>query len=676
LPTRSPSAPRCAALVGPYLSGKTTLLESILTLTGAVSRRGSVRDGNTVGDGSAEARARQSSTELSVATTEYLGDPWTFIDCPGSIELLQDAYQGVMVADIAVVVCEPEPQKALTLSPLLRFLDDRSIPHLVFINKMDNEGVSVRAMLEALQALSDRPLVLREVPIREGNRIAGFVDLVSERAFRWQPGQRSQLIPLPDAISEREKEARAGMLEAIADFDDALLEQLLEDVVPGPDEIYAGLARDLQQDLIVPVFFGSADGMHGITRLLKALRHEAPQPAATAARLGIAAEGEPCAVVFKTLHASHTGKLSFARVFRGEITDGATLNGDRLAGINRALGQKMDKQAKAGAGEVVAFGRLEGAATGQVLSPSGKVAAIDWPAPLKPLFAQAVQTAQRADDVKLTGALAKLVDEDPSLAYGHDPDSGEFLLWGQGEMQLAIALDRLRNRFNIQVNHRRPQVPYKETIRGQVSQHARHKKQSGGHGEFGDVHIDIKPLPRGSGFVYGDTITGGVVPKQYIPAVELGVREYLARGPLGFPVVDISVTLTDGQFHTVDSSEMAFRKAAQLAMREGMPKCQPVLLEPIFSVRIAVPSEFTSRVQRIVSGRRGQILGYEAKTDWKGWDEVQVLLPQSEMHGLIIELRSATLGVGTFAWQFDHLQELSGKLGEEVVAQRAQAVAG
>jgi elongation factor G len=670
--TKPPSAPRCAAFVGPYLSGKTSLLESVLSLTGAVSRKGSVRDGNTVGDGTAEARARQMSTEINIATTEYLGETWAFLDCPGFIELAQDAYNALMVVDLAVVVCEPEPQKVLTLAPLLRFLDGRAIPHIVFINKMDLPGGSVRATLEALQGLSDRPLVLREIPIRDGEKISGFVDLVSERAFRWTEGQRSQLIQLPDAVAEEGKEARAGMLEAIADFDDALLEQLLEDVVPNPDEIYAGLARDLQQDLIVPVFFGSAEGMHGITRLLKALRHEAPGPTQTAERLGFLAE-EPCARAFKTLHAAHTGKLSFVRVWQGEIVDGMTLNGERISGVNRMLGQKLEKQAKAGVGEVVALGRLDGTHTGSVLSPSGKAVGDDWPEPLKPMFALAVHARERSDEVKLTGALARLVDEDPSLSYGHDLDTGEFLLWGQGEMQVSIALDRLRNRFNIQVAGQRPQVPYKETIRGSVSQHARHKKQSGGHGEFGDVRVEIKALPRGAGFSFSDRISGGVVPKQYIPAVEAGVREYLARGPLGFPVVDIAVTLTDGQYHTVDSSDMAFRKAAQLAMREGMPKCGPVLLEPIFHVKIAVPSEFTSRIQRLVSGRRGQILGFEAKSDWKGWDEVSVLLPQAEMHGLIIEIRSATLGVGTFEWRFDHLQELSGKLADDVVAQRAHA---
>ncbi len=673
---KTASAPRCAALVGPYLSGKTSLLESILTLTGAISRRGSVREGNTVGDSAQEARDRQMSTELSVATAEYLGDTWTFIDCPGSIELAQDAYNALMVVDAAVVVCEPEPQKALTVAPLLRVLDAFAIPHIIFINKMDIAAAGVRDTLEALQAQSQRPLVLREIPIREGDKIAGFVDLVSERAFRWQEGKRSELISVPEAIADRKSEERTRMLEALADFDDALLEKLLEDMAPSPDEVYAGLARELQEDRIVPVFFGSADQMHGITRLMKALRHEAPDPAVTRERLGVEADGEPCARVFKTLHASHTGKLTFVRIWRGDFVDGMTLGGERVAGVSRLLGGKQDKVQRAGAGEVVALGRLDGAQTGQMLSPTAIADTGDWPAPLSPLFALAIQPVQRSDEVKLTGALAKLVDEDPSLSYGHDADTSEFLFWGQGEIQLGIAIDRLKNRFNIPVNSHRPQVPYKETIRAGVSQHARHKKQSGGHGEFGDVHVDIKPRGRGEGFVFNDTITGGVVPKQYIPAVEHGVREYLVRGPLGFHVVDIEVTLTDGQFHTVDSSDMAFRKAAQLAMREGMPKCNPVLLEPIFQVKISVPSEFTSRIQRLSSGRRGQILGFEPRADWPGWDEVTVLLPQAEMHGLVVELRSATLGVGTFAWTFDHLQEISGKVADDVVAQRQAHLAG
>ena len=670
--SKQPSAPRCAALVGPYLSGKTTLLEAILFRTGAINRKGSVKEGNTVGDGTPEARARQMSTELNVATTSYLDDVWTFLDCPGSIELAQEARNALLAADVAVIVCEPDPAKALTLAPLFRFLDDSGIPRVVFVNKMDGAEADVRTALEAIQGVSARPLVLREIPIREGDHVSGFVDLVSERAFRWQEGNTSELISLPDKLAEPESEARTEMLEALADFDDTLLEKLLEDVQPTTEEIYATLTKDLQEDQIVPVFFGSAENMHGITRLLKALRHETPEPATTAERLGFAADGEPCARIFKSVYAAHTGKLSFARIWRGEIADGATLNGERTSSINRMQGTKAEKLAKASRGEVVAFGRLDGAATGTVLSPSGNVDEGEaWPEPLPPLSAQAIRAAQRSDEVKLSGALARLVEEDPSLSYGHDQSTGELCLWGQGDVHLQIALDRLRNRYNMAVEGSRPQVPYKETIRSAVTQHARHKKQSGGHGEFGDVHLEIEPLPRGTGFQFADSITGGVVPKQYIPAVEIGVKEYMNRGPLGFPVVDVAVRLTDGQFHTVDSSDMAFRKAGALAMREGMPKCSPVLLEPICSVRISVPSEFTSRIQRIVSGRRGQILGFEAKPGWTGWDEVAAQLPQAEMDGLIAELRSSTLGVGTFEWSFDHLQELSGKIADDIIAQRA-----
>jgi len=296
---------------------------------------------------------------------------------------------------------------------------------------------------------------------------------------------------------------------------------------------------------------------------------------------------------------------------------------------------------------------------------------LDWPTPLSPLFSFCIHTSQRGDEVKLSGALAKVAEDDPSLTYGPNADTGELLIWGQGEMHLLTTIDKLKNRYNLEIDHERPQVPYKETIRKPVSQHARHKKQSGGHGEFGDVHIDIKPLPRGSGFQFDDVITGGVVPKQYIPAVESGVKEFMARGPMGFQVVDISVTLTDGQFHAVDSSEMAFKKAAAQAMREGMPNCSPVLLEPIFEVTIALPNEFTSNIQRLVSGRRGQILGFDAKPGWEGWDEVKVQMPQSEMHDLIIDLRSMTMGVGTFSWTFDHLQEFSGREAEKVVEERA-----
>lgn len=667
--TKTPSGPRVAALVGPYLSGKTALLESMLAICGATNRKGNAKEGYAIGDGSAESKARNMSTELSVASAEYIDEPWTFIDCPGSIELIQETYNALMIADCAVIVCEPDQDKALTISPLLKFLDDHEIPHIIFINKMDHASVGVKATLESLQAVSDRPLVLREIPIREGDEIAGHVDLVSERAFHWQDHKPSDLMQMPESEIPREADARTEMLETLADFDDKLLEELLEDIAPSTDEIYENLTRDFQADSIVPVFFGSAEHDNGVNRLLKALRHETPENDMTAKRLGLDGGGA-VAQVFKTLYAGHAGKLSLARVFSGSIKDGSDLGDERVSGVYSMLGQKQTKQPTAEAGQVVALGRLENTETGMTLSENGASQADFWPEPLTALFSISIHAENRSDEVKLSGVLSKLVEEDPSLNVEQSQVSGELLLWGQGEMHLLIAVDRMNNRFNMAVTTARPEVPYKETIQKGTKHHARHKKQSGGHGQFGDVHLEIKPLSRGEGFVFSDTITGGVVPKQYIPAVHHGIEEYLVRGPLGFPVVDISVVLTDGQFHAVDSSDMAFKAAAQLGMREAMPNCSPVLLEPICQVDISIPNEFTSKIQRLVSGRRGQIMGFDAKDGWKNWDEVSVQLPQSEMHDLIIELRSMTLGVGTFNWRFDHLQEFVGKQADQVVASK------
>ena len=676
---KAPSGPRCAAIVGPYLSGKTTLLESILQTCGAVQRKGSVKEGNCVGDGSVEARKRHSSTEISAASTSYLGEDWTFIDCPGSVELLQETLNALAVCDMAVLVCEPSEGKAWAVQPLLHHLDKHKIPHVLFINKMDHPQGSVRDTLDAMQAVSERPLVLREIPMRDGESVTGHVDLVSERAFRWNPGKPSELIPLPEDLANREAEARTELLESIADFDDDLLEKLLEDVVPESDEVYQSLARDLAQDLVVPVLFGSAEFENGITRLLKLLRHECPEAGQTAQRLGIK-DGTATAQVFKTLHAGHAGKLSFARVWWGAVSDGTTLVGprgeaDRVAGLASMFGQKTEKRAAAGPGDVVALGRMEHASTGDILVEQGPPPQVAVPEPLAALLSMAVSAEHRADEVKLSSGLAKLAEEDPSLSYAPNPETGDLVLKGQGEVHLQIARDRLSNRFGLLVEMGPAQVAYKESIRKGTSRHARHKKQSGGHGEFGDVHVDIKPLPRGAGFAFNSTISGGAVPKQYIPAVETGIKEYMVRGPLGFTVVDVSVTLTDGQFHTVDSSEMAFKKAAALAMREGMPECGPVLLEPIMNVVLSIPNEFTSRIQRLISGRRGQILGFDAKHGWKDWDEVSAQLPEAEMHDLIIELRSATLGVGSYTASFDHLQELSGKEAEQVVQARAASAA-
>ncbi len=676
------STPRVAALVGPYMGGKTTLLESILHAAGATHRRGTVSDKSSIGDASPEARDRQMSVEVNVASCAWLDEPWTFLDAPGSTEFLQDALAAAVVADVAVVVCDPEPERAVMVAPILKFLDDRHIPHVVFINKVDHHNVDVRAALEALQVHSQRPLVLREVPIKEGDEIVGYVDLVSERAYRYKPGEPSDLIRIPAGTGDGELTARQEMLETLADFDDHLMEELLEEVVPPKEEVYADLAKDLEDDKIVPVFFGSADKCEGVRRLLKALRHEVPGHEAAALRAGLdleAAGEAPLAQVFKTVHAPHAGKLSYARVWNGVVKDGMALEtpaggGGKVTGVFTLFGGETRKTDQAVAGTVVALGRLEDVPTGAVVGVKPPAEA-EWFAPLTPLFALALRPAKQGDDVKLSGALQKLCEEDPSLSVEQNADTGEMLLWGQGDTHLQVAVAKLARVYHVDVTTAPPQVPYKETIRKGAQVQGRHKRQTGGHGQFGDVHVRIKPLSRGEGFAFTDHITGGVVPRQYIPAVEQGVREYLARGPLGFPVVDVAVELFDGSYHTVDSSEMAFKTAAQIAMRDGMPQCDPLLLEPLLMVEVSVPSEYTSKAQRALSSRRGQILGFDRRPGWETWDIVTACVPQAEMHDLIVELRSVTMGVGTFAWRFERLQEVQGRTADQVVEKRKQDLA-
>jgi elongation factor G len=647
----------------------------MLTATGAVNRKGSVKEGNTVGDASAVARKRQMSVELNIAHCQFMDEDWTLLDCPGSIEFSQDGRNALMAADIAVVVIEPDATKAKAVSPILKFLTDRSVPHVLFINKMDHPVSSLSETIAALQDVSDLPLVLRHVPIRDGDKTTGYVDLISQRAYQYTEGEPSTVVEVPAELADEQTMARQELLESLADFDDDLLEKLLEDVVPDEKDIYRQLTENLASDNIVPVMIGAGEIQSGVFRLWKSLRHDAPSPALTAARRGFDAGSDPVVQVFKTTQA-RSGKLSHVRVWSGEVRDSMQLGGERIGGLFQMFGHDQSKVDSAGLGAVVALGRLEEAKTGDVLTESGRGEGGDpWDGPLPPVYAVAVEVEKRDDEVKLSSALAKLVEEDPSYIFDHNADTHELVLHGQGEIHLTVAAEQLAEKYNVAVSTHRPHVPYKETIRKKIEQHARHKKQSGGHGQFGDVHIEIGPRPRGAGFEFTNRVVGGSVPRQYIPSVETGVRRYLTEGPLGFPVVDIEVCLFDGQHHAVDSSDMAFQTAAQAAMREGMPKCNPVLLEPVYKVEIDAPSEHTSKVNQIVSGRRGQLLGFDSKEGWSGWDTVNANMPQAEMADLIIELRSLTQGTGTFRYQFDHLQELSGREADEVISQRQEAKA-
>ncbi|MBZ0138508.1 MAG: elongation factor G [Pseudorhodoplanes sp.] len=671
--------PRCIALVGPFQSGKTTLLEAILARTGAIQRQGSVDAGNTVGDGSKEARDHRMSVELSVATTTFMNESYTFIDCPGSVEFIHDMRAALPAVDAAVVVCEADEKKIPQLQLILRDLEEQKIPRFLFLNKIDKSDKRLRDTLKLLQPASRVPLLLRQIPIWKNDIVTGFVDLALERAHVYKEHAASEVIELSGDDLEREKTARFTMLETLADHDDELMEQLLEDIPPPRDRVFDDLARELRDGLVCPVLIGVATRTNGVLRLMKALRHEAPDIDATATRLGVDAGGDSVAYVLKTINTAHGGKISVARVLAGQIGDGMTLISEeteagRVSGVFKLMGQATEKRGAASTGETVGLGKLDHAGTGDTLSsgktPHRRVADIK---PYPPVLAVAIAARERKDDVKLGQALAKMVEEDPSIIIVHNADAHEVILWGQGEMHLRVAIERLTERFGVAIEKRKPSVGYRETVRKPITQRGRHKKQSGGHGQFGDVVVEIKPQPRGTGFVFSETITGGVVPRNYIPSVEEGVLDGLKQGPLGFPVVDVAVTLIDGSYHTVDSSDQAFRTAGRIAITEGLPQCQPVLLEPIHEVEIVCPNDATARINAILSGRRGQILGFDTREGWPGWDAVRAQMAEAEIGDLIIEIRSATAGVGTFTFKFDHMAELTGRTADQIVAARRAA---
>jgi len=640
---------RAVALIGPQGSGKSTLFEAMLTVAGTPPKRAT------------DGRNRVMGTELRVGHCSFMGDPWAILDCPGNVEFGYEASCALAVADVAVIVVEPDPARAPVVAPLFHAIEQAGIPAMVFVNKVDTLGEApVRDTLAALQAHSRRPLVLREVPIREGGQVVGYVDLVSERAYRYRKGQPSEIVRIPDSMKQRESEARAALVEALADHDDTLLEKVLEDAVATPAEIFQALHADVAKGAMDEVLMGAAERQGGVLRLWKALRHDTPDVTETMEQRGLSAEGDALAQVFKTQHAGHAGRFSYVRVWRGQVKDGATLGGQRVGGVTRYAGGEAAKASEAAMGEIVALGRLDQAKTGAILAPD-HADPLPFPATPAPVYAMAVHTLDRKDDVRLSGALQRMTEEDPSLGVVMDADLGQTLITGQGDIHVQHAIERLAAVHGVKVGSVRPQVAYRETIRRPVREHARMKRQTGGHGQFADVTLEIAPRGRGAGFEFIDRIVGGVVPRKFIPAVGEAAEEAARKGPLGYPVVDISVALVDGGFHSVDSSDMAFANATRIGMSEGLSKADPVLLEPVDHVTVLVPNDGTAAAQRLLTGRRGQILGYAEKPDWPGWDEVQALVPEAELHDLIIELRSHTMGLGTYTRRFDHLAESRGK---------------
>ena len=667
------SGARAIALVGPAGAGKTSVAEALLHAAGAIPRLGSVDAGTTQGDASQEARSRGGSTELNLTRFNYAGDDYVLLDCPGSIGFSADGDCALDVADLALVVITPEAERATLAEPVLRQLEERGVPHIVFINKIDKARGGIDELLEALHPLSVAPVVDRQIPISEGEEAIGFVDLALDRAFKFRDGQASEQVPIPEDLRESEKAARFHMLEQLADHDDYLLEQLLNDEEPDLKTVAGDLQRETAEGLVVPVMLGSATHSGGIRRLLKALRHDTPSPDATAERLGI--DG-PVIEVFKVSNDTSVGRLALGRVFGKPLVEGSDLTGaggetHRAGALFGVQGGNTVRLKQADPGDVVGIAKADDVHAGDRLGIAGaKPSPREVRQPRLANSALSISVKDHKDEVRLSTALNKLTEEDRGLSWETSEGTHETLLRGINDEHLSLALDRLKRRYGLEVNVQPPSVAIKESIRKSVTQRGRHKKQSGGHGQYGDVVIDVRPLPRGTGFEFIDKITGGVIPRQYIPAVEAGIRDAMLKGPLGCEVVDVAVTLTDGSYHSVDSSELAFRTAGRIAMSEALAAASPYLLEPIAHVTIQCPGTATSRITSALPSRRARVLGMAPREGWSRWDTVEAQVPEAEMTGFQTDVRSLSQGMATFEAKFDHLAEVTGKTAETIV-QRA-----
>ena len=640
---------RCISVLGPSQSGKSTLVQQLASLDG-------------------ERPASEAMEPLTITTFDYLGEPWCALDLPGGSEYAALAQGALMASDAAVLVVPADPEAGMLAAPWLRVIEASGTPCFLFINKMDTTTTRVRDIISELQGYSNHTIVLRQIPIREGDAVVGAVDLISERAWRYRDGQQSALVEMPAGpVAAREAEAREELLEQMSEYDDALLEELVEDREPATGALYDIASRELRENVLIPAFLGAAERSYGTTRLMKALRHEAPGVERLRERLGGAR-----AVAFQAQTRKHLGKVVALRALQDGIGIGQTLAGGNLGGMQKPGGGAGGPMA---AGEVALAVKSDHLGAGLPLGADAPLPRPDWAAGHIPMLARVLIPGSERDEVRLSAALARLAETDPFLAHETEDETGQPVLRTQGPQHLRRVLAVLEGDFGLTVETRSPQVAWRETISGRAEVRYRHRKQTGGAGQFADVALTIAPLPRGEGFQFNDTVKGGAVPRNYIPSVAEGARDAMHRGPLGFPVIDISVTLSDGKHHAVDSSDHAFRTAGRMGTREGLTQAGPLLLQAIDRVDIHVPSACSGALVSLISGLKGQVLGFDRDPGQRGWDLFRATLPAAARDDLLSQLAGATQGTAWLEARFDHFEEVYGKEAEAISKARQEALA-
>ncbi len=627
---------RVFTVLGPSQSGKSTLVEALI---GLETQRASTLD--------VKGCAR-------VSSFAFMGDDWTAIDIAGGAENLSAAGPALAGSDAAVLCVGADADAAVLAAPYFRLIEEAGIPCFLFVNRIDAAANRISEIVSALQTYCNHGIALRQVPMRKDGQIVGAVDLISERAWQYQEGKPSALIEIPEEMMTREQEARTELLEALADFDDALLEQLIEDQQPLTENVYDVASRVLQHHDLVPALMGSAEHRNGILRLMKSLRHEAPGYEVAKERL--ASAGDPLAVGCLADHVKHLGKTVLIRALGPGVANGETLAGKSVGSIT-GLDTKTGLP-KLEPGAVGLTMKTDHLNIGEIYLADKAAPLPDWAQAHEPGFRRMILPQHEKDEARLSNALERLSEIDSGVRVEQDILSGHAVICAQGPQHFRRAVAKLSEAFGIEVAEENVPPAYRETIRKTALVHHRHRKQSGGAGQFADIVIDVKPEPRGKGFEFSDVVKGGAVPKNYIPSVEAGVVEALKEGLSGYPVVDLSVVLTDGKHHSVDSSDFAFRTAGKNAMKEAMQETGTTVLEPIAQVTIHVPSVFAGGLVPTISGMKGQVLGFEGHSSAAGWDVFNAQLPMTALDELLSSLASAARGTGWFTAEFDHYQEV------------------
>ena len=627
---------RVFTVLGPSQSGKSTLVEGLI---GLEEQHAQVLDIPGVS---------------KVSQFGFMGDDWTAVDIAGGAENLSTAGPALAGSDAAVLCVGADPEAAVLAAPYFRVIEEAGVPCFLFVNRVDAAAGRMSEVIASLQVYCRHGIALRQVPIREDGQIVGAVDLISERAWQYREGEPSALVEIPDSVASREQEAREHLLEALADFDDGLMEQLIEDRQPLTEDVYHTATSVLQHHDLVPALMGSAEHRNGMLRLMKSLRHEAPGVEVACERLSEGAK--PVAVGLLADHVKHLGKTVMVRALGEGVGNGKPLGGKAVGSIT-GLDAKSPLPELA-PGDVGLTMKSDHLKAGEVYEAGSAHPLPEWAQAHEPGYRRLIEPAHERDEARLSSALERLSEIDTGIRVEQDAQSGHAVLCGQGPQHFRRLASKLADGFGIEVTEHHVPPAYRETIRKPVSCHHRHRKQSGGAGQFADVVIDVKPLARGTGVAFDEVVKGGAVPRNYIPAVEAGVRDALTEGPNGFPVVDVSVTLTDGKHHSVDSSDFAFRTAGKNAMKEAMAESGATVLEPIAQVLIHVPSVYAGGLVPTISGMKGQVMGFEGHPTAAGWDVFRAMLPMTALDELTHTLASAARGTAWFTAEFDHYTEV------------------